>query len=197
MGFSRQEYWSGLLFPSPGNLPDPGIEPRSPALRADTLTSEPPGKPNSRHSPKSPLNMLLDRALLTRGSKTQLHPLIGRITGPAPQKTYISFLISLIHQGADIRCKKTTISQNFMCTGTPGKSSNLMGAWAKATCWPWGVSWETSGTRLSALTIILQRFHKKRKKKGPEKLFEEITAEDFPNMRKEMVTQVQEEQRIP
>ena len=34
MGFSRQEYWSGLPFPSPGNLPDPGIEPRSPALRA-------------------------------------------------------------------------------------------------------------------------------------------------------------------
>ena len=45
MGFSRQEYWSGLPFPSPGDLPDPGIEPRSPALRADSLTSEPPGKP--------------------------------------------------------------------------------------------------------------------------------------------------------
>ena len=45
MGFSRQEYWSGLLFPSPGDLPDPGIEPRSPALRADALPSEPPGKP--------------------------------------------------------------------------------------------------------------------------------------------------------
>ena len=44
MGFSRQEYWSGLLFPSPGDLPDPGIEPRSPALQADALTSEPPGK---------------------------------------------------------------------------------------------------------------------------------------------------------
>ena len=44
-GFSRQEYWSGLPFPSPGDLPDPGIEPRSPALEADTLTSEPPGKP--------------------------------------------------------------------------------------------------------------------------------------------------------
>ena len=41
MGFSRQEYWSGLPFPSPGDLPDPGIEPRSPALQADTLTSEP------------------------------------------------------------------------------------------------------------------------------------------------------------
>ena len=45
MGFSRQEYWSGLPFPSPGDLPDPGIEPRSPTLEADALTSEPPGKP--------------------------------------------------------------------------------------------------------------------------------------------------------
>ena len=50
MGFSRQEYWSGLPFPSPGDLPDPGIEPRSPALQADALTSEPPGKPNGKES---------------------------------------------------------------------------------------------------------------------------------------------------
>ena len=47
MGFSRQEYWNGLPFPSPGDLPDPGIELRSPALQADALTSEPPGKPTS------------------------------------------------------------------------------------------------------------------------------------------------------
>ena len=47
MGFSRQEYWSGLPFPSPGYLPDPGVEPRSPTLEADALTSEPPGKPIS------------------------------------------------------------------------------------------------------------------------------------------------------
>ena len=40
MGFSRQEYWSGLLFPSPGNIPDPGIGPRSPALQADALPYE-------------------------------------------------------------------------------------------------------------------------------------------------------------
>ena len=46
MGFSRQEYWSGLPFPSPGDMPNQGIEPWSPALQADTLTSEPPGKPN-------------------------------------------------------------------------------------------------------------------------------------------------------
>ena len=43
MGFSRQEHWSGLPLPSPGNLPDPGLKPRSPALQADALTSEPPG----------------------------------------------------------------------------------------------------------------------------------------------------------
>ena len=43
MGFSRQEYWSGLPLPSPGGLADPGIEPRSSAFQADTLTSEPPG----------------------------------------------------------------------------------------------------------------------------------------------------------
>ena len=45
MGFSRQEYWSGLPFPSPGDLPNPGIEPGFPALQADALSSEPPGKP--------------------------------------------------------------------------------------------------------------------------------------------------------
>ena len=44
MGFFRQEYWSRLPFPSPWDLPDPGIEPGFPALQADALTSEPPGK---------------------------------------------------------------------------------------------------------------------------------------------------------
>ena len=45
MGFSRQEYWGGLPFPSPGDLPYPGIKPRSPSLQAEALLSEPPGKP--------------------------------------------------------------------------------------------------------------------------------------------------------
>ena len=44
MEFSRQEYWNGLPFPSPGDLPDSGIEPKYPALQADALLSEPPGK---------------------------------------------------------------------------------------------------------------------------------------------------------
>ena len=47
IGFSRQECWSGLPFPSPEDLPDPGMEPGSPALQADVLLSEPPGKPGT------------------------------------------------------------------------------------------------------------------------------------------------------
>ena len=45
MGFSRQEYWSGLPLPSPGDFPDPGVEPRSPALVGELFTTEPPAKP--------------------------------------------------------------------------------------------------------------------------------------------------------
>ena len=50
MEFSRQEYWSGQPSPSPGDLPNPGIEPGSPALQADPLRSEPPGKPQLVHN---------------------------------------------------------------------------------------------------------------------------------------------------
>ena len=50
MEFSRQEYWSGLPFPSPGDLPNPGTEPGRPALQADALPSEPPGKPQESES---------------------------------------------------------------------------------------------------------------------------------------------------
>ena len=46
MGFSRREDWSALPFPSPGDLPDPGIKPMSPALAGGFFTSEPPGKPS-------------------------------------------------------------------------------------------------------------------------------------------------------
>ena len=49
MEFSKQEYWSGLSFPPPGDLPDPGIEPGSPALQANALPSEPPGKQGIRN----------------------------------------------------------------------------------------------------------------------------------------------------
>ena len=57
MEFSRQEYWSGLPFPSPGDLPNPRIEPRSPELQADALQSEPPGK--SLLKAQNPSNCLI------------------------------------------------------------------------------------------------------------------------------------------
>ena len=56
VGFSRQEYWSGLPFPSPGDLSNPGIEPRSPTLQADALTSEPPGKSTVTVTRRMPSN---------------------------------------------------------------------------------------------------------------------------------------------
>ena len=58
IGFSRQEYWNGLPFPSPGDLLDPGIELGSPPLQADSLTSEPPG--TSRKNPYSKHDLMLN-----------------------------------------------------------------------------------------------------------------------------------------
>ena len=66
VGFSRQEYWSGLPFLSPGDLPNPGMEPRSPALQADALLSEPPGKPLSMC-----IEMQISDALKSKNSFTQ------------------------------------------------------------------------------------------------------------------------------
>ena len=57
MEFSRQEYWSGLPFPSPGHLPDPGIEPKSPTLQADALLSEPAGKSTEKLHGKRSLSL--------------------------------------------------------------------------------------------------------------------------------------------
>ena len=60
LGFSRQEYWSGLPCPPPGDLPKPGIEPRPPTLQADSLPSETPGKPSGvmvSHSWVSPMGV--------------------------------------------------------------------------------------------------------------------------------------------
>ena len=60
MGFSRQEYWSGLPFPSPGDLPNPGVKPGSPTLQADSLLSESPAKPGAAEK-------CLERAYRLRG----------------------------------------------------------------------------------------------------------------------------------
>ena len=59
MGFFKEEYWSGLPFPSPGDLPDPGIEPVSPALVDRFFTTEPPGTPNKSYGHSKNKLMLL------------------------------------------------------------------------------------------------------------------------------------------
>ena len=87
MRFSRQGYWSRLPFPSPGDLPDPGIEPRSPALQADALPSEPSGKPHINiiktkfHKPaaKIILNGEKLKEFPLRSGKRQLLPLVFNV----------------------------------------------------------------------------------------------------------------------
>ena len=68
MGFFRPEHWSGKPFSSPGDLPNPGIEPRSPALQADSLAAEPQGKPvNTGVGSLSPLQQIFLTQESTRG----------------------------------------------------------------------------------------------------------------------------------
>jgi len=66
MEISRPEYWSGLPFPSPGDLPNPGIEPRFPELQADSLSTEPPEKP--------PVDPLLEKKNNEEMSKSRFIP---------------------------------------------------------------------------------------------------------------------------
>ena len=59
--FSRQEYWSGFPFPSPGDLPDPGIKSGSPVFQADSLPSEPPGKPHNTCRKNNSVNCVISQ----------------------------------------------------------------------------------------------------------------------------------------
>ena len=80
MGFFSQEYWSGLPFPSPGDLPHPGITPRSPTLQADALLSETPGKPEKTIIQKGTCTPVFTVALFTtaRTWKQPRCPSIGK-----------------------------------------------------------------------------------------------------------------------
>ena len=73
MGFSREEYWSGLPFPSPGDLPNPGIAPRSPVLQEDSLPSEPPGKPCEEGGVK---HIYVTDTILSDTKPAQLQPTV-------------------------------------------------------------------------------------------------------------------------
>ena len=76
MEFPRQEYWSGLLFPSPGNLPGPGIETVSPALKGGFFTSDPPGKAhlsvNTIKTPASPRSLYVGWRVVSTQKKVSL-----------------------------------------------------------------------------------------------------------------------------
>ena len=78
MGFSRQESWSGVPFPSPGNLPDPGIEPWSPPLLADALLSEPPGKSNNWEQYQKWVFPILTELKLKAWGKVHINQLFTR-----------------------------------------------------------------------------------------------------------------------
>ena len=73
MGFSRQKCWSGLPFPSPGALPDPGIEPRSPALQVDALPSEPRGTPKIKISLKKKKKKVMQQYASKFGKLSSVH----------------------------------------------------------------------------------------------------------------------------
>ena len=77
--FSRQEYWSGLPFPSPGNLTDPGIESRSPTLQGDALPSEPPGTPIPKKGSAKECSNYLTIAPNSHPSKVTLKILQARL----------------------------------------------------------------------------------------------------------------------
>ena len=127
MGFSRQECWSGLPFPSPGGLPDPGIKPGSPTLQEDALPSEPPGKPSLDMNPLS--NMLFAKMFSQKLLEVQWLGLQVSTAGGT---------VSIPGQGTKISCapwcsrkkKKRTIKKIF---------SHSM----DCLCTPWIVFWYT------------------------------------------------------
>ena len=86
-GFSRQEYWSGLPVASPGDLPDPGIKPVSPALQADSLLSEPPGKPILREAKLRLRNACPGSLIVTGGA---WRPPLTRQCTSSPKRTTIT-----------------------------------------------------------------------------------------------------------
>ena len=102
MEFSRQEYWSGLPLPSPGDPPDPGIKPRSPTLQVDSLLSEPPGKPKDTgvgslfqgNFPTQEVYYLCTFRICSQCRRPQFDPWVGKIPwrrGRLPTPVFLGF----------------------------------------------------------------------------------------------------------
>ena len=122
MGFSRQENWSGLSFPSPGDLPDPGIKPGSPALQAAALPSESPGNPYSiikmqvrghilqEHS--SVLAQLL--SILSSRTRAYFHPLSAPITALRNQCYNSLMTLTLARHGLYLCTQRSLCNVHWM-----------------------------------------------------------------------------------
>ena len=106
MGFSRQEYWSGLPFPFPGYFPDPGIEPRSPALQADALPSEPPGRRTPAECPIIQLNS--DTVYPKIASDSQVDGSAHKTAPPTPSSWSTGYRLEIalnFSLGFKVNCK--------------------------------------------------------------------------------------------
>ena len=105
MEFSRPEYWSGLPFPFPGDLPDPGIKPRSPTLQVDSLPSEPPGKPRVGGGPEqAPCRM----------GQGSLSLAFGTSWDAPPSCTHASY----IYFSEPPWCQQVKVTQSFRAVDT-------------------------------------------------------------------------------
>ena len=91
MGFPRQEYWSGLPFSSPGDFPDPGIEPKSPALAGRFLTIEPPEKPINNCRSRQKYMLQLASEILQQIASTVL-----RFLGNPDLHDYVGFMLEIL-----------------------------------------------------------------------------------------------------
>ena len=111
MGFSRQQYWGGLPFPSPGDLPNSGMEPRSLALQADSLLSESPGASQRNEDDSQKLQFCFLNFLPTQESEWRHYALS-------------QFLALLLHRSYPLECLPGFLGQGNTETGSPGSLSS-------------------------------------------------------------------------
>ena len=124
MEFSRQEYWSGLPFPSPGDLPNPGGEHRCPAFRADSLPSAPPGKPNALFGKCKNCHT----KILTEQKSFKCHCLMIKINIRSMILiTLFSFLYLLTKMKKKQKTKKKPSSPHLAFPRLPKKNSVISG----------------------------------------------------------------------
>ena len=133
MGFSRQEYWSGLPSPPPRALPNPGTEPRSPTLQADSLPSEPPGKPKNTSGYPIPL----PGDLPDPGNHTGVSCIAGRFLISWGSREAPSFLLLLLSHFSRVRLATIKLKTKIYAL------NNTLRQWSTVYILP--ISWLKNG----------------------------------------------------